>query len=175
MDTLLVFALNDETNVRHTYLTRAQGDEETFEGLAAWLGVSHVDPGHVELFPISDLGPMSLSEYVAQAYDIEPWALNDSGQRLNALEGDVLLVREQALGGSPTPGPQATLIAAMQMITPDHSMTGLAPADLSPADDGGPANLTTAPRQADGSNRFLLIAGLIFGAIVLLCLWLLLT
>ena len=99
---LHVFAMNTETGLRHTHLTRAQGEAPALPPLADWLGTA-VETDEIELFPIRDLGDMMLSDYITMAF--APEALDsDDARRMNALLGDVLLVPERALGGAAQAG-----------------------------------------------------------------------
>lgn len=118
---LHVFAVNAETGLRHTHLTRAQGEAPALPPLADWLGTA-VDTDEIELFPIRDLGDMMLSDYITMAF--APKALEgDDARRMNALLGHVLLVPERALAGQPTPGAALTLIASLPLAGADHQAT----------------------------------------------------
>jgi hypothetical protein len=123
-DTVLhVFAVNaDLGELRHTFLTRASNEPAPdLPPLAQWLGAG-VDTGDVELFPVADLAPMRLSDYLAQAFDIAPDALGAHAARLSALQGHVLLVPGAALDGAPPRvTAQLTRIATLPLPRADQS------------------------------------------------------
>lgn len=126
---LYVFSLAAAGEVRHTHLTRSMGDAPDLPPLTDWLGAD-VDDAAIELFPVKDLGDMSLSEYVRLAFAPETIPAQDA-RRLDALKGTVLLVPEHALSEEPAPGKQAKLVAALPLARADH--TGDLPkADVAP-------------------------------------------
>jgi aspartate carbamoyltransferase catalytic subunit len=57
--TLHIFAINGESDLRHTNLTRAQGLSPDLPALEEWLGVDTLLTDLIEVFPIEDLGDMS--------------------------------------------------------------------------------------------------------------------
>lgn len=163
--TLYVFALNTRVSVTLTDLTRAQGLSAGLPPLADWLGLEHLDTDRVELFAVKDLGDLSLSQYLAQAYDAN---VADQGARIDALEGSVLLVPARAMTGMPNPGPEATLIAVLDTAEPDHR------ARLNPAsvpDQKAPEPVAT-PQPPPARPKGWIIA-LALGLAVLLVWWLL--
>lgn len=118
IERLHVFAVNTETDLRHSHLTRAQGEATDLPPLGDWLGVG-VDTDEIELFPIRDLGDMPLSDYITMAFAPERLS-SDEARRLNALEGTVLLVPERALAVAAKPGAELTLIATLPLAAADH-------------------------------------------------------
>ncbi|MFT6913564.1 MAG: hypothetical protein ACJAQW_002176 [Paracoccaceae bacterium] len=121
--TLHLFAVNRPTAVRHTHLTQMSGDAVVLPPLADWLGVSRLETDQIELFPASDLGEMSLSHYLATAFDVDQSALAKNALRVNALRDVVLVVPASALpdpGTFPQTGAELTLIARLPMLHPDH-------------------------------------------------------
>jgi hypothetical protein len=58
----------------------------------------------IEVFPIEDLGDMSLTDYVVMAFDPVPPPGPDDRARLDALEGSVLLVPERGHAGGAQAG-----------------------------------------------------------------------
>ena len=135
-DTLHIFAVNAQTGVRHTHLTRAAGDAPVLPPLTDWLR-AEVDAGEIELFPVGDLGDMALSDYVAMAFAPEAIPPEDQ-RRMNSLEGHVLLVPERALPGEPAPNAALTLIASLPLARPDHGGT-LPKAEVTPPPRPAPA------------------------------------
>ena len=131
MTTLHVFALNTPVAVSHTNLTRQNGEAPDLPPLAAWLGVDALDTDQVELFPLENLGTMSLSDYIQLAFAPEESIPAEVRLRLDALSGAVLLVPDSAIAGDPIPGAEATHIADIVLAEADHSAT-LPKADAAP-------------------------------------------
>jgi len=137
--TLHIYALNRPSELRHTHLTRAQGARPDLPPLAGWLGVGDLDTSEIEIFPVSDLGDMGLSDYVATAFatreDIPP----ATRAQIDALSGSVLLVPDLAMTGTPHPGADLILMATLPLAQPDNSM------DMDPV----PVNRIAAPPAPD--------------------------
>ncbi len=121
MTHLHIFALNEPITTSHTNLTRQKGETPALPPLAEWLGLDALDTDQIELFPISDLGGMDLSDYVQLAFTPEDGIPADNQRRINTLEGSILLVPDDAITGTLSPGPQATLIATIPLAQADNS------------------------------------------------------
>jgi len=121
MTTLHVFALNTDPGISHTNLTRALGEAPELPPLGAWLGLESLNTAQVEMFPVKDLGEMGLADYISAAFTPDPEIPAATRQRLDALEGSVLLVPDSAFAIAPTPGPEATAIAELPLARPDHA------------------------------------------------------
>lgn len=83
--------------------------------LAQVLGIEEIDLDHVEIFPISDLEDLGLAGYLTQGCGIPEAEVAPDRDRLNAMEGHVLLLRSRAFGGQAerlTPASQITPIAS---------------------------------------------------------------
>jgi hypothetical protein len=141
--TLHIFAVNAETQLRHTHLTRANGEAPALPPLTAWLG-AEVDGDEIELFPVGDLGDMSLSEYVTMAFAPERIA-PPVARRMDALKGHVLVVPDRALGAEPAPGPEVTPVAALPLAAADHGGS-LPKADMTPPPRPGADRAPWTPR-----------------------------
>jgi hypothetical protein len=144
---LYIFALNADVDVRHTHLTRAKGEVADLPPLTEWLG-AEVDEAEIELFPVRDLGDMTLSEYVRLAFAPEAVASQDT-RRMDGLKGTVLLVPEHALSEEPAPGPEAKLIASVLLAQPRHD-GDLPKADVNPMPRPAPE---PQPSKATKGNR----------------------
>jgi hypothetical protein len=169
MTALHVFALNtDDPDLRHTNLTRALGEKPDLPPLAEWLGLESLTTREIELFPVKDLGDMSLSDYITAAFGPDPDIPAAVRQRLDALDGSVLLVPDSAFAIDPTPGAQATAIAVLPLARPDHR-AALPRAEVA-------AVTTPAPPAPDpASPHFGKVVWLMMGAVaVALILWLIL-
>lgn len=139
MNLLHVFAVNgDLGDLRHTNLTRAQGDPAPdLPDLALWLGAP-VEPTAVELFPVADLKPLRLTDYLSEAFDVDAKTLAPHAGRLAALQGHVLLVPDAALSAEPAPGAHLTAIASLPLPRADQSQAAV-PRMPEPAAEPDPA------------------------------------
>jgi hypothetical protein len=146
---LLVFALNTDPEVRHTHLTRAQGEAPVLPPLAEWLGVTRLDTGQIELFEVKDLGGMALSDYIVAAFGPDPDPAPQERVRIDALDGSVLLVPDNALSGEARPGPHLTLICRLPLAQPDHR-AALPKAEVTER----PRPAPPSPAPPDGPSRF---------------------
>jgi hypothetical protein len=147
-DTLHILAVNAVTGVRHTHLTRARGEAPVLPPLTEWLG-AEVDEAEVELFPVTDLGEMALSDYVTMAFAPESIPAQDA-RRMDALKGHVLLVPERALSEEPAPGAALTLIASLPLARPDHG-GNLPKAEVTPPPPPA-APVADEPRRRGGAT-----------------------
>ncbi|NKX45602.1 hypothetical protein [Roseicyclus persicicus] len=145
-EALYVFAVNGDSAVRHTHLTRAQGETPDLPPLTDWLG-AEVDTDEIEMFPVRDIAPISLTDYVTMAFAPEAIPAQ-AARRMNALKGSVLLVPERALAEEPAPGREATLIATLSLGAADHS-ADLPKAPVTPMPRPAPA----APPVARGGGQ----------------------
>ncbi|AHM03117.1 hypothetical protein roselon_00688 [Roseibacterium elongatum DSM 19469] len=166
-ETLRIYALNVDSDARHTNLTRARGESVEMPPLAEWLGVDDLDHREIELFPLDDLGDMPLSDYVTRAFDPDPAINATTANRLDALSGSVLLVPGRALQDTPRDSRELTEVAILTLAQADQ--TGALPkADLAPP--------PTLPEQEDRPPEkmrritivFLLTALALAGLVVLL-------
>jgi hypothetical protein len=138
--TLHIFALNGESDLRHTNLTRAQGLAPDLPALEEWLGVDALVTDQIEVFPVEDLGDMTLSDYVVMAFDPVPPPGAEVRGRLDALGGSVVLVPDTAMSAEPRPGAMLTAIATLPLAQADHD-ADLPKAELraeAPEDDAPP-------------------------------------
>lgn len=120
---LHIFAVNTELEGRHTYLSRSKDEGMDLPNLSGWLGLPQgaLNTNEIELFPVSDLADMHLSDYVTTAFDLDEEPSGQALSRMNALEGHVLLVPELALTGTIATTPELTLIASLPIANADHS------------------------------------------------------
>lgn len=148
---LHVFAVNGDRaeGLRHTNLSRASGETADLPDLREWLGVERLDTDRIELFPVGDLGDMSLSAYVTQAFDPTPGLEKETSARLDALDGSVLLVPDAAYDGVFHPGAELTRIASVSLALPDH-VAELPKADVTPPPQPGPGRFP--PERAGGGR-----------------------
>ena len=142
-NTLHVYAVNGLSDLRHTHLTRVQGDAPDLPPLADWLGVEEIDTDRIEIFPVADLGETRLADYVTMAFEPAEPIEGETRARLNALDASVLIVPDVALQGTPAPGRMVTHIATLALAQPDHR-ADLPKAKPAPA----PPQAPTAPEPA---------------------------
>lgn len=144
---LLIFSLQGPPDLRHTHLTRLEGEAPELPPLAQWLGLEALDTDQIELFPISDLGAMSLSVYLQSAFDPEPDALEASAPYIDAAQGSVLIVPDAAMTGALAPNTSIERIAGLPLLRADHS------ADLPKADFSTPPAPEVQPAQPSPTRR----------------------
>jgi hypothetical protein len=168
MSELHVFALNRPVAVSHTHLSRQKGEAPALPPLAGWLGVEALDTDRIELFRVEELGGMALSDYIGLAF--APEAMPREVQvRLDALEGSVLLVPDEALGGVARPGPDLTAIATIPLAEADHDATlPKAPLQAAPVVTPGRA---PEPEPTPPIALYALIGILLFAAAIFLFGW----
>lgn len=135
--TLHIFALNEPLTVSHTNLTRQSGETPLLPPLASWLGVDNLNTDQIEVFPLEDLGTMTLSDYIRLAFGPETDIPSGIVTKLDALSGAVLLIPGTALSTPAKPGPQATSIASIALAQPNNSAT-LLKASVAPSPVNAP-------------------------------------
>ncbi len=162
---LHIFALNTESDVRRTHLTRAQGDAADLPDLAAWLRVDALDTDTIEMFPVKDLDDMALSDYIALAFATEAIPASDR-LRLDALSGSVLLVPDTALPSDPAPGADVTLVATLPVVQPDHS-AALPKTEVTASAPDAPAPPPPAPRKAPPAFLILMLLVAVLSLLIL--------
>ncbi|MEJ6392787.1 hypothetical protein V8J82_05930 [Gymnodinialimonas sp. 2305UL16-5] len=132
MTHLHVFAVNEPVSVSHTNLTRQKGETPALPPLTEWLGIDALDTDAIEIFLLSDLGGMALSDYIQLAFTPETGIPAEERARLDALEGAVLLVPETAMQGTTRPNAKLTLVATIALAEPDNN-ANLPKATLTPS------------------------------------------
>lgn len=146
------------------------GEVDGFDPAAA-LGIEKLDPGQIEVFPLTDLKGLGLSGYMREGLGIAEEEIDAA--RLDALEGVVFVLRSAAFEGATlTLAPRAPLrwIGTYREETapvsferlPDASARG-AVAPEEPAEK--------RPSDAAMSGRVAMVALLIIFALTALVLW----
>ncbi len=72
--------------------------EKTPEGLQALFGTDALDATYIDIINITDLSTMSLTDYIAQGYDME--AAPHDIPAVNGIEGYAVLIMSSAAGGA---------------------------------------------------------------------------
>ncbi|MEM9583274.1 MAG: hypothetical protein AAGA08_09175 [Pseudomonadota bacterium] len=129
--TLHIFAVNTQMQGRHTFLSRSKGKAMALPHLAGWLGLRQggLNTDKIELFPVSDLAGMALSDYVTNAFDLRDPPSGQNLQRLNALDGHVVLIPDEAIAGKIETTAELTCVASLPMARADHSAAALEPVE----------------------------------------------
>jgi hypothetical protein len=157
-----VFAVSDggEPLPRGTFLSRMEGGAVAPDdaALSGALGAP-VDASRTELFAVADLDGMGLRDYLAQAHEADRAALDADAARLDALEGDVLLLTPRAISARAdlSPAHHLTHVGAYPVPAADHAAAPLPRAE--PAQDDPPrfANEGTSVDDGPSGRRIALI------------------
>lgn len=104
------------------------------------LGASKLRESLVDVVAIKDLGPMRLSQYLAQAHEVSARALGPDAARIDALQGHVVILPPRAFDGA-----SQTLT-----ISPPLSLVG-SYAEVAPT-RGGPAVTARSAQGAGGGG-----------------------
>ncbi len=64
------------------------------------LGATGLDPEHVEIFPVSDLGDLGVAGYLEEGYGVPREQLREMRPQLAALRGHVLVLTARAFRGA---------------------------------------------------------------------------
>jgi hypothetical protein len=75
--------------------------EDGGAAISTALGSGPLDMAHVELFPVSDLGPLALSDYLIAGAGLPKEAILAERSDLDALTGHVLILHSRAFQGQP--------------------------------------------------------------------------
>lgn len=117
-NSLRVFAL--DMGAPEVQALRAEGPV----GLAAFLGVAEVDPGHVEIFDVADLGAVGLAGYLIEGNGLAEAQIAADRGLLEEQRGFVLILYSGAFRGMATtlrPSPRLSLIGAYaEKVDPVH-------------------------------------------------------
>ena len=138
---------SDTTTLRLLHLDLPPAAVERFTQMAGtgeWplkyaLGASKLRESLVDVVAIKDLGPMRLSQYLAQAHEVSARALGSEAARIDALEGHVVILPPRAFDGT-----SQTLT-----ISPPLKLVGSF-AEEAPARRGAP--ITTHSAQGAGGG-----------------------
>ncbi|PWJ16979.1 hypothetical protein [Jannaschia seohaensis] len=145
-----VFSVSDgSVSLAHqTYLSRLE--EAPPEGATPLRDAfgAEIDTTYAEVFAISDIAPLSLRDYLAQAHDIPAETLAAQAARLDALSGDVAVLAPRAVEGLSElhPRPELTHIGSFAPAEVDNVPRELPPAAKTPG-IATPAAATGAPLQ----------------------------
>ncbi|PVA07334.1 hypothetical protein [Thalassorhabdomicrobium marinisediminis] len=157
------------TRVFHLDHTTGAPESATVSDLQAALGVDQMDAAHVQRVVISDLGDMTLSQFLASGYDTNPAKLAARENALNALTGVAFIVRSAAFPERPvtlnTEG-DADLVATFDDPAVVDAFT---PEIESPSAEGilTPPPVKSPPSDKAMAGRVAMIALLVMALLVL--------
>ncbi|MBK0326442.1 hypothetical protein I5535_03960 [Rhodobacteraceae bacterium F11138] len=101
-----------------------------------------LNPAHVEVFPVADLGKLGLGGYLIDGCGIAPEQIDAHKAQLDALRGHVLLIFSGAFGGR------------VATLNPPDTVHPVATFTATPTDwRAGPAIATDSARPRQGPNR----------------------
>lgn len=153
--------------------TAAEALKGDADKLQAAIGAP-VNPAHVEVFALKDLGDMSLAEYLVEGPGVDTKALDTDRIKLGALEGWVLIVYSSAFAGvtgQVTPRADLTLIGTYPQEGVDWSDTvDLSTPSALPYQNATPTVRKT-PSDAAMAGRVATAALLVIFALVGLMIW----
>ncbi|SMX37739.1 aspartate carbamoyltransferase catalytic subunit [Maliponia aquimaris] len=107
--------------------------------LKSALGASKLRESLVDVVAIKDLGPMRLSQYLAQAHEVSARAMGKDAARIDALEGHVVILPPRAFDGTS----QTLTISAPLALIGSY-------AELAPAGRGAPITARSAQGSSGG-------------------------
>lgn len=171
-----IFAVNGASTgsgTAQSFLSRLEQSPEQIAAEAArlqtMLGISEIDPTFTETIAVSDVRDLGLTQYLATAMDIPHDTLSADRARLDALEGEVLIVLSRALGfgaQSLRPGPDLTFIGAYRMA--EAPLSGDIPAHPAPPMPAPASAPPAAAPKGVGKLPFVLLGLLLAAGLVLL-------
>lgn len=117
------------------------------------LSAPHINTSSTEIFPMSDLAGVGLCAYLTEGYAVEETSLAPDRQKLDALDGYVMLVFSDSFGETETtldPGPDVTLIGTYAEARADMSVRPI-PTDAAAPYSGVPPMPEPQPKSQSGS------------------------
>ena len=149
-------------------------DASSLQELA--LGATTVNDDHVEVFPVSDLGDMTLPDYLKEGAGVATQALDADRFKLASLEGWVMVVYSTAFRGvaqTLSPSAQLTLVGtyAQEGIDWSPQIDLSTPSALPQKDDAAAPAQKKRPSDAAMSGRIATLALLVMFLLVGLMVW----
>ncbi len=156
---------------RAVWVFSSEDAEMTAATAAPLLGLSALDPDHIEAFKADALGELGLADFLIGANGMDEASVAPDAEKLDALQGPVLLVFSAALPESETklvPKPPLKLVGRYV----ESSDTALyeappAPQDTAPKDGDSPA---PPEREKLSVGSIIILAALILLGVVILVL-----
>lgn len=140
------------------------------------LGAVALNPAHVEVFAVADLGDMTLADYLIQGPDVQPQMIDPDRFKLSALEGWVMIVFSSAFKGAAqtlNPSAQLTLVGtyAQEGIDWDDPIDLSTPSALPQKTEHPEPAPQKGPSDAAMSGRIAMLALLVAFFVVALMFW----
>ena len=180
MTATLDIAANDRETIRLFALDLSPPDAEAFVKkpggnsgdwpLQAALGADHLDPAHVESFPVRDLTGVGLPAYLTEGLGIGAEDVAPDRARLEAETGHVVILYSQAFGGRPqtlAPRPPLRLLGTYRQAQPEQRLVALPTGPVEPFTAPTP---DTAPAPPSRGVRLTGLVALLAAAIAVLAL-----
>ena len=167
-----IFTIDLDDPAQKAFTTRNNTDGQDIWPLRDALGVADIQPRHIEIFPVADLGEIGVAGYLADGYAIAPEQLERIRPALDALKGLVVLVWSPAFGGVETelaPKPPLRLVATLQEPQPDIQFDALPDQSAKATSGASPQKRTVS--DAAMSGRIAMLALIVAFAVVGLMIW----
>ncbi|MDW3224949.1 MAG: hypothetical protein R8G34_19045 [Paracoccaceae bacterium] len=165
-DTIRVFAINKAA----TEVVEALKVAPKADVARQLLGDPHLNTASAEIFPVADLTGMGLSAYLSEGYAVQTDQIAQDRNKLDALEGYVLLLFSDSFAGAATRlalGQALTLIGTYTEYQPS-TPSGSLKTDSAKLYSGGLAQQNQAPKKTPSGSA---ITVLIFAVLVGIGLW----
>jgi hypothetical protein len=131
------------------------------------LGAPDLDPGHIDVFPVSRVAALGLSVFLAEGHGIPPEALAGDAAKLDALDGYVAVVAAGAFGPAArtlTVAPPLRLVGTYRESIPPVSFSPL-PTESATGVLGGPSAKPVPTPGGSNVTRMLTILLLILAVV----------
>lgn len=151
-----VFAVNKPAEEVRAQLAAAPKADVARQLLAA----PHLDTRSAEVFPVSDLEGVGLAQYLIDGYAVPKDTLAAERQKLEALEGYVLLLFSDSFGRAAAtlaPGPDVTLIGTYAETLADMTQRPTLTPSAAPY-SGTPQLEPVTPPRGSGARMLLVLA-----------------
>ncbi|SFO89798.1 hypothetical protein [Tranquillimonas alkanivorans] len=178
-DTIHVFRLDMLDDEVKTFTARREGTDDPASEwpLRNALGADYIEPQRIEVIRTGDLSGVGLRGYLIEGLGAKPERVKADGDRLDAVEGHVLIALPGAFGGvEQTLDPRKPLdyVGSYPEIAPE------APGPMGDVHSAHPPDATVSeapasetPRGPEQPSRFPVVgAALIAAAVIVLIIWL---
>ncbi|RFP90194.1 hypothetical protein DZK27_03490 [Rhodobacteraceae bacterium 63075] len=158
---------------RAVWVFSSEDAEMPADRAAPLLGVSALDPDHVEAFEAEALGELGIAEFLTGANGMDKASVAPDAGKLDALRGPVLLVFSAALpGGETTLTPQPPLeLVGRYVESSDAALFDAPPAprEKTPQESAAPEPPEPPERAPLSAGSIIILAALILlGALILI-------
>ncbi len=133
------------------------------------LGTQSIDPKHVEVFRVSDLGALGLAGYLREGIDADAEDIARDAAKLAAVDGWVMLVHSSAFGGAEVtlnPIPDLTLIGTYSQAHADGTTIPLESEAAAPY-TGVPRATPPIPPKGRAGGLLVVVGLVVLAALIL--------